>query len=107
MKKTSINLGSLSEEELIKLNEQIIKRLKELRDQNRFQQISQFKMGDIVSFPRDGQKEEGLIIRINQKTVSVMTVTYAKWILSPGLLIKEQKPSEKIRVLQSKLFPKR
>lgn len=107
MKKTRFDIESLTEEDLIQLNERIINRLKELRDQNRLQQISQFKIGDIVSFPHDGQKEEGIITRINQKSVSIITATYTKWVLSPGFLIKEQKPSEKIRVVQLKLFPKR
>jgi hypothetical protein len=105
--KNAIDLEPFTEEDLIKLNEQIIERLIALKNQSKQEQIFQFKVGDIVSFLNAGQKEEGVIIRVNQKTVSVMTVGHAKLVLFPELLIKEKRASEKIRAIHSKLFSKR
>jgi hypothetical protein len=74
----NLDLESLTEEDLINLQGQVIKRLKDLKNQSRLEQISQFKKGDIVRFVQEGQKEEGLIIRINSKTISVITGNYKK-----------------------------
>ena len=102
-----MDLESLKEEELIKLNEQIIKRLKELEAHRSEPLASQFKIGELVSFQQGEGREEAVIIRVNEKTVSVMTANYVKLVIFPELLIKTKSSTEKIRLLQSKLFPKR
>lgn len=103
----NLDLESLTEEDLINLQGQVIKKLNDLKNQKRLQKISQFKRGDTVSFIEEGQKEEGLIIRINQETVSVITANYKKWRVLPNFLTKEQRPGKEIRTLQLKLFAKR
>jgi len=103
----NFDLESLNEEDLINLQAQVIKRLNDLTNQSRLQKISQFKRGDIVSFIVEAQKEEGLIIRINQEIVSVITANYKKGRILLSFLTKEQRPGKKIRTLQLKFFAKR
>lgn len=69
MEEGGLILESLNEEGFLELHDQVIKKINDLRSQNRLHQISQFKMRDIVNFPDEGKKQEGVIIRINQKTV--------------------------------------
>ncbi len=67
--KGALHLKSLTEEDLLALHDQVIKKINDLKSQNRLHQISQFKMRDIVNFPNEGQKQEGVIIRINQNGI--------------------------------------
>lgn len=101
----TINLENLSEEELLVLNEQVVAKIKELRNQKNTQQISQFKLGDMISFAYKGKKVQGIIFRINQKSISILTASNERLSLSPGLVMKEKRPNEKIKTLQALLFP--
>jgi hypothetical protein len=38
------------------------------------------------------------------KTVSVMTTYTKKWVISPGLLVKEKTPAKEIKAIPSTLF---
>jgi hypothetical protein len=84
-----IDLGKLSEEELIELNDQIVARLRLMRQVQRFEQMAAFDPGERVSFPTDGGRiVTGVVIRFNQKTVTVQSDTGQHWRVSPSLLSK-------------------
>ena len=46
------------------------------------------KMGDCVGFHKDGEQIAGLVIRLNYKTVSLITKDHRRWRVSYRLLFK-------------------
>ncbi len=77
------DIEKLSLEQLLDLNKRIIRRIEYLRSIN----LYHFKVGDRVSFKDAGCAVEGIVIRINRKTISVDTPD-ACWRLPPNLLTK-------------------
>ncbi|MEA3307582.1 MAG: hypothetical protein U9Q34_07335 [Elusimicrobiota bacterium] len=77
------DIERLSLEQLFDLNRRIIRRIEYLRSLN----LYRFKVGDRVSFQDAERVVEGLVVRINRKTISVDTPG-ASWRLPPSLLTK-------------------
>lgn len=93
-------VSTLSESELHALNQCIVERLRTLQQQRAQQNMTQFRLGDVVRFTGNDQKEvTGIIIRLNKKTVSVHSETGGRWTVSPHFLtlIKRQAISEEAR----------
>jgi hypothetical protein len=85
----SINLESLSYEELLELNHKIIERLKFLDSMNTQQEMAKFNPGDEVYFSHPTQgKLTGTLLKYNQKTVTIVTTSGQRWNVSPHLLRK-------------------
>ena len=84
-----INIEKLSEKELIELNHQIVERLKFLESMRAHNKMMEFNMGDKVSFEPPGrEKQTGILVKYNIKTVSVLTDSGERWNISPHLLSK-------------------
>ncbi|MEI8347021.1 MAG: hypothetical protein WCG27_06115 [Pseudomonadota bacterium] len=83
-----INLDTLTEDELLELNREIIRRIEMRRNIRRQSQLMAFQVGDCVAFDTDDGVVEGTIIRINQKTASINGNDGRCWRISPGLLSK-------------------
>ena len=82
-----IDITSLTEEELLALNRQIVARLKYLQQKRTDEQMIEFHVGDRVGFEPEGQPAQfGILIRHNRKTVTVLTDGGAQWNVSPSLL---------------------
>jgi len=82
-----MNIDHLTEPELISLNRRIVERLRRIASINRQHHMMAFHVGQRVLFVT---KEEdivcGTILKLNQKTVSVMAEDGTRWKVSPSLL---------------------
>lgn len=77
----------LNEEDLRFLNRMIVERLKLISQTRATTLMVSFTKGDRVGFQAsDGRKLEGTVLRLNKKTVSVVTDGGHQWNVSPGLL---------------------
>ena len=85
------NIEKLNEHQLRYLNHIIVERLKLMNSAKSLQALSKFNIGDVVSFDHYGDIIKGRIIRINQKTVSIITLDQKqKWNVAPAFLKKEE-----------------
>jgi len=87
-----IDLHSLTYDDLIKLNQKIVERLKFLDSVRTHKEMLQFDRGDRVSFDTpDHGTLTGTLVKYNRKTVTVITESGQKWNVSPLLLKKIKK----------------
>jgi len=69
------------------LNRLIVERLKLISQARATGLMSSFSVGDHVGFQgTDGRALEGVVLRLNKKTVSVITDNGHQWNVGPGLL---------------------
>lgn len=84
-----IDIDELSEKELIELNHRIVERLKFLESLRRHEEMMEFSVGERVSFsPAGREKQFGVLVKYNRKTVTVITEQGERWNVSPFLLSK-------------------
>ena len=84
-----IDIDKLSEKELIELNHRIVERLKFLESVRRHEEMMEFNIGDKVGFsPSSREKQFGVLVKYNKKTVTVVTEQGERWNVSPFLLSK-------------------
>ena len=77
----------LNEEDLLFLNRLIVERLKLIAQARATTLMTSFARGDRVCFQApDGRMLEGMVLRLNKKTISVATDDGHQWNVSPGLL---------------------
>ena len=77
----------LDEDDLLFLNRWIVERLKLISQAKCTSLMAGFTRGDRVGFQApDGQMLEGMVLRLNKKTVSVATDDGLQWNVAPGLL---------------------
>jgi len=77
----------LSEEDLLFLNRLIVERLKLISQAKSTCLMAGFTRGDRVGFQApDGRSLQGIVLRLNKKTVSVATEDGHQWNVAPGLL---------------------
>ena len=84
-----IDIDELSEKELIELNHRIVERLKFLESARRHKEMMDFNIGERISFiPPGREKQYGVLIKYNRKTVTVVTDQGEQWNVPPFLLSK-------------------
>ena len=84
-----IDIEKLSEKELIELNHHIIERLKFLESMRHHKKMMEFNVGDKVSFePMGSDKQTGILVKYNKKSVTVITENGRRGNVSPHLLSK-------------------
>jgi len=84
-----INIEQLSEAELVDLNHRVVARLKYLREMRTHRQMMNFRTGDRVTFQPPGHEPlEGIILKHNRKTVTVLTDDHQQWNVAPVFLSK-------------------
>jgi len=77
----------LNEEDLLFLNRLIVERLKLISQARATTLMTSFTRGDRVGFQApDGRMLEGMVLRLNKKTISVATDDSHQWNVAPGLL---------------------
>ena len=82
-----IDIDSLTEAELIDLNNRIVERLRFLNQARSHKRMLDFKIGDRVSFQPEGRAMvNGILTRYNKKSVTVITDAGERWNVAPGLL---------------------
>jgi hypothetical protein len=80
-------IKQLNEEDLLFLNRLIVERLKLISQAKSTSLMANFSKGDRVGFRTpDGQEIEGIVLRLNKKTVSIATDDDHQWNVAPGLL---------------------
>ena len=83
----TLDIDTLSEAELVELNHRIVARLRAMRDLRDHVGMLEFRIGDRVAFAPPGRGPvEGVLIRYNRKTVTVLGRDGMKWNVSPSLL---------------------
>ena len=84
-------LEGLTYQELTVLNNMVVERIRLMQKAEALIWMSKFHVGDRVSWMgRDGTTHSGILVRLNQKTVSVKTGDEGQWNVSPQLLRKEK-----------------
>jgi hypothetical protein len=82
-----IDIDSLTEAELIDLNNRIVERLRFLHQARSHKRMLDFRIGDRVSFQPDGRAlVVGILTRYNRKTVTVITDAGGRWNVAPHFL---------------------
>ena len=90
-----IELGELSEAELIALHDAIVERLHFLHQRRTTHALLELSIGERVVFEdNSGETHAGIVIRRNRKTVTVHGDNGRQWNVSPQLLRKEKKTGE-------------
>jgi hypothetical protein len=91
----AIDIDSLTEAELIDLNNRIVERLRFLSQMHAHAEMLEFKIGDRVAFQPAGRSEvAGMLTRYNRKTVTVITDDGQRWNVSPALIRKVTKDAK-------------
>jgi len=81
-----IDLSQLTEAELVDLNRRIVERLRMIRQVHAHVRMLEFTIGERVWFQTDMRKIEGVLVRYNKKSVTVVTDDGERWNVAPGLL---------------------
>jgi hypothetical protein len=89
-------------EQLVELNREICKRIRELHRKKLYQELGNFEVGEKVLFKHEGDTISGTIIRINQKSLSIETEK-GLWYVDPRFVTKFDLPqivdNDKIQLL--------
>ena len=82
-----IDIDSLTEAELVGLNNRIVERLRFLQQARSHRQMLEFGIGDRVAFSDAGRGlVVGTLTRYNKRSVTVITATGERWNVAPALL---------------------
>jgi len=77
----------LDEDDLLFLNRLIVERLHLISQARSTALMTSFTVGDRVGFQApDGRELQGMVIRLNKKTISILTDDSHRWNVAPGLL---------------------
>ena len=80
-------IKDLNEEELIYLNRLIVERLKLISQAKSTFEMAKFNIGELVQFEdNDGNTITGRVIKLNKKTVSILTEDRQRWNVAPIFL---------------------
>lgn len=80
-------IKDLSEEELVYLNRLIVERLKLMHQVKSTLEMAKYNIGERVEFENnEGNVLTGRVIKLNKKTVSILTDDRQRWNVAPVLL---------------------
>lgn len=86
--KKMLNLDQMSDDELLSLNHKIVDLLMARQSQQRRDGLSEFDVGERVSFQGpEGRPISGTIKRVNQKTLTIAT-DHGQWKIDPCFVLK-------------------
>lgn len=83
-----IDLEGLSYEELLALNDEVVDRLNRLDVIESLQAMASLNIGTKVSFDSKRGRQVGRVIKLNTKTVGIVTDDGRNWKVPPHLLSK-------------------
>lgn len=83
-----MHIDDMSIEQLMELNEYICQRIDQLRAQEEMKVLSQLHLGQPVHFDTRDERGEvfGKVIKINRKTVAILSEDGKRWKVSAGLV---------------------
>ena len=85
-----IDLSGYTEAELVELNHRAVERIRALRQARLRSTMTEFRVGDRVSFqPECGHEVVGTIVRLNRKSVTVATAEGVQWRVTPVVLKRQ------------------
>lgn len=84
-------IKGLTEEELRYVNKLIIERAKLLAQARSTAEMARFSLGELVEFDAYGGTITGRILKLNKKTISVLSADQHQWNVSPGLLRRAER----------------
>ena len=94
----TIDIDGLTEAELVDLNHRVVERLRFLQQMRAHASMLEFRIGERVSFRPDGRSPvEGMLVRYNRKSVTVVTDDGQRWTVSPALLSRAAAPNAPAR----------
>jgi hypothetical protein len=100
-----IDLTKYTESELLDLNPRIIERLRFLRQGRCRESMAELNVGDRVSFLADyGREVVGTIIRLNRKSVTLVSTEGVQWRVAPTLVKRAEAERESGARLQVDLI---
>ena len=82
-----IDIEKFSLEELFDLNKRIVRRIEYLHSLKTRSHLDKFEVGDRVTFKSDGRVVEGIVTRVNRKTLSIRTKD-TRWNIHPKFITK-------------------
>src|ERR1035437_4950463 len=68
-----VDIDKLALDELLDLNRRVVRRIQHLQSLRTRAHLDRFEVGDRVSFQSEGRAVAGVVVRVNQKTLSVKT----------------------------------
>ena len=84
---SKVDIGKLTEAELVELNNRIVERLRFLNHMRAHAEMLEFSIGDRVCFQPAGRPlVVGMLTRYNKKTVTVITDDGQHWNVAPQFL---------------------
>jgi len=84
-----VDIDTLTEAELLDLNNRIVARLRLLQQMRAHAAMLNFSLGEIISFHPEGHPVLfGVIIKYNKKSVTVATENGQHWKVAPSFLRK-------------------
>jgi len=90
----TVNLEGLSYEELVALNDEIVDRLNKMDTIQSLQAMAALNVGTKVSFDSKRGRQVGRVIKLNTKTVGILTGDGRNWKVPPHLLSKVKETSD-------------
>ncbi|MFT5562347.1 MAG: hypothetical protein ACI9Z9_002227 [Litorivivens sp.] len=96
----SINLTSLSYDELVNLHEEVVERLKTLDAIKSLEEMAALNIGARVCFETSKGTKIGRVFKFNIKTVGVVTEDGRKWKVPPYLLTRMKKEDSNVHVIK-------
>lgn len=81
-----MRIEDMTIEQLLELNEVICRRIDELRARQDFEVLRHLRLGQQVNFDSAEGKVFGTLIKINRKTVVVVSEDRRTWKLPPGMV---------------------
>jgi hypothetical protein len=85
-------IKDLGEEELVYLNRLIVERLKLIHQAKSTFEMAKYNIGERVQFEdNDGNTITGRVIKLNKKTVSILTDDRQRWNVAPVFLRSAEK----------------
>ena len=89
-------IKDLSEEELFYLNRLIVERLKLISQARSTFEMARVNIGELVEFENnDGNTITGRVIKLNKKTVSILTDEKQRWNVAPVFLRNAEGETQK------------
>ncbi len=85
-------IKDLTEPELLYLNRLIVERLKLISQAKSTREMAKYNIGELVQFENtDGDTITGRVIKLNKKTVSILTTGNHQWNVAPVFLRSAEK----------------
>jgi hypothetical protein len=101
-----VDLTRYTEGELVELNHRIVERIKILRQGRWRESMAEFSVGDRVSVHPDcGHEVVGTIVRLDRKSVTVVSSDWARWRVAP-MFIKKASGDREDNEAEGKLIAK-